>query len=157
MKYLLIGIAALGVVFGACSDDDDDVDEDAVRFADGRLRRREAGAVRGIEPDAGDRAATKAAPPIESDGNAPGIPSAHGHDRDDGERVEVHRPEGRRRRIAEGRRDQVTVHYTGWLTDGTKFDSSVDRGQPATFPLNGVIAGLDRRAADDEGRRQAAV
>jgi FKBP-type peptidyl-prolyl cis-trans isomerase len=33
------------------------------------------------------------------------------------------------------------VNYTGWLTDGTKFDSSVDRGQPATFPLNGVIAG----------------
>lgn len=35
----------------------------------------------------------------------------------------------------------VTVHYTGWLTDGTKFDSSVDRGQPATFPLNRVIPG----------------
>ena len=37
--------------------------------------------------------------------------------------------------------DQVTVHYTGWLTTGTMFDSSVSRGQPATFPLNGVIAG----------------
>jgi FKBP-type peptidyl-prolyl cis-trans isomerase len=35
----------------------------------------------------------------------------------------------------------VTVHYTGWLTDGTKFDSSVDRGRPATFALNGVIPG----------------
>ena len=35
----------------------------------------------------------------------------------------------------------VSVHYTGWLTDGTKFDSSVDRGQPAAFPLNRVIAG----------------
>lgn len=37
--------------------------------------------------------------------------------------------------------DQVTVHYHGTLIDGTVFDSSVDRGQPATFPLNGVIPG----------------
>ena len=37
--------------------------------------------------------------------------------------------------------NQVTVHYTGTLLDGKKFDSSVDRGQPATFPLNRVIPG----------------
>jgi FKBP-type peptidyl-prolyl cis-trans isomerase len=37
--------------------------------------------------------------------------------------------------------DSVTVHYTGWLEDGTTFDSSVARGQPATFALDGVIAG----------------
>jgi peptidylprolyl isomerase len=35
----------------------------------------------------------------------------------------------------------VSVHYTGWLLDGSKFDSSVDRGTPAEFPLNRVIKG----------------
>ncbi|MBV59870.1 FKBP-type peptidyl-prolyl cis-trans isomerase [Abyssibacter profundi] len=37
--------------------------------------------------------------------------------------------------------DKVTVHYKGTLIDGTVFDSSYDRGNPATFPLNGVIPG----------------
>jgi peptidylprolyl isomerase len=35
----------------------------------------------------------------------------------------------------------VEVHYSGWTTDGKMFDSSVSRGMPATFPLNGVIPG----------------
>ena len=37
--------------------------------------------------------------------------------------------------------DTVTVHYHGTLIDGTVFDSSVERQSPATFPVNGVIAG----------------
>jgi FKBP-type peptidyl-prolyl cis-trans isomerase len=37
--------------------------------------------------------------------------------------------------------DNVKVHYSGWTTDGKMFDSSVARGEPASFPLNGVIKG----------------
>lgn len=37
--------------------------------------------------------------------------------------------------------DSVTTHYKGTLLDGSVFDSSYERGQPATFPVNGVIAG----------------
>jgi peptidylprolyl isomerase len=40
-----------------------------------------------------------------------------------------------------GRTDIVTVHYTGWKTDGAMFDSSVLRGKPSSFPLDRVIAG----------------
>ena len=40
-----------------------------------------------------------------------------------------------------GKTDKVTTHYHGTLIDGTVFDSSYERGQPATFPVNGVISG----------------
>ena len=57
--------------------------------------------------------------------------------------------------------DTVTVHYTGWLTDGTKFDSSVDAGQPFEFPLGQgyVIKGWDEGVAGMKvgGRRKLTI
>src|SRR3954454_2744311 len=38
--------------------------------------------------------------------------------------------------------DVVSVHYTGWQTDGKMFDSSVTKGKPASFPVGRVIAGF---------------
>jgi peptidylprolyl isomerase len=56
---------------------------------------------------------------------------------------------------------RVTAHYTGWLEDGTKFDSSLDRGQPFTFVLGlgQVIAGWDEGIATMKvgGKRQLVV
>ena len=40
-----------------------------------------------------------------------------------------------------GRSDKVTVHYAGWLMDGTPFDSSYSRGETTSFPLDRVIPG----------------
>ena len=66
--------------------------------------------------------------------------------------AEVTTPSGLRyQEVKEGNGDvasagkTVSVHYTGWLTNGTKFDSSKDRGQPFSFPLGGgrVIKGWD--------------
>jgi FKBP-type peptidyl-prolyl cis-trans isomerase FkpA len=55
----------------------------------------------------------------------------------------------------------VTVHYTGWLTDGTKFDSSVDRGQPFAFTLGAgqVIRGWDEgvRGMKVHGKRRLTI
>jgi peptidylprolyl isomerase len=55
----------------------------------------------------------------------------------------------------------VAVHYTGWLEDGTKFDSSLDRGQPFTFALGmrQVIPGWDEGVATMKvgGRRQLVI
>jgi FKBP-type peptidyl-prolyl cis-trans isomerase FkpA len=55
----------------------------------------------------------------------------------------------------------VEVHYTGWLTDGHKFDSSVDRGQPYPFILGqgAVIKGWDEGVAGMKvgGKRQLRI
>jgi FKBP-type peptidyl-prolyl cis-trans isomerase FkpA len=57
--------------------------------------------------------------------------------------------------------DTVSVHYTGYLTDGTKFDSSLDRNQPFTFTLGSgqVIAGWDEGVAGMQagGKRKLTI
>jgi FKBP-type peptidyl-prolyl cis-trans isomerase len=57
--------------------------------------------------------------------------------------------------------DRVTVHYTGWLVNGTKFDSSKDRNQPFTFALGAgnVIPGWDQGVAGMKvgGKRKLTV
>jgi hypothetical protein len=57
--------------------------------------------------------------------------------------------------------DRLTMHYTGWLADGTKFDSSLDRNQPFTFILGvgQVISGWDEGVAGMQagGRRKLVI
>jgi FKBP-type peptidyl-prolyl cis-trans isomerase len=57
--------------------------------------------------------------------------------------------------------NEVTVHYTGWLLSGRKFDSSVDRGEPFSFSLGrgNVIAGWDEGVAGMKvgGRRKLTI
>lgn len=51
------------------------------------------------------------------------------------------------------REDQVRTHYHGTLIDGTVFDSSYERGQPAEFPVGGVIAGWTSSATVNAGSK----
>ena len=103
---------------------------------------RPAGSATASKSAASPAAASPAAasPAALSDGNAPGIPVLKGDIQTtaSGLRyIDEKIGDGAAAKPA----DNVTVHYTGWLTDGTKFDSSRDRGVPATFPLSGVIPG----------------
>ncbi len=60
-----------------------------------------------------------------------------------------------------GRGQTATVHYTGWLEDGSKFDSSVDRNEPFSFPVqsNYVIKGWDEGVVGmkEGGRRKLTI
>jgi peptidylprolyl isomerase len=78
--------------------------------------------------------------PVDSDGNAPGIPPLTGDIKTTASGLKYIDE-----KVGDGAQptttSTVTVNYTGWLTDGTKFDSSVDSGQPIQVPLSNVIQG----------------
>lgn len=79
----------------------------------------------------------------ESDGNAPGIPQLDGEMQELAGLQYIEEQEGDGASPQPGQR--VTVHYTGWLTDGSRFDSSRTSGRPFTFNIGAgmVIQGWD--------------
>lgn len=132
MRALLVAVLAAGLILVACGEDDNDTTAPDETQPAGETQVAASPTTASGESDLPSAE--------ESDGNAPGIPPAEGEIQttDSGLRyIVLQEGDGE----SPSATDTVTVHYTGWLTDGTKFDSSVDRGQPASFPLNQVISG----------------
>ena len=142
MKTLLItSLAVAGVLFAAgCSSDSSSskTPSTAPTLASSGVKPSTSAAANATPAVAQP---TKAALPTKSDGNAPGIPPLTGQ-------IQT-TPSGLQyidEVVGTGASplatDKVTVQYSGWLTDGTKFDSSRDPGRTAaTFGLNQVITG----------------
>ncbi len=155
MKMLVTILLAGAAVLAACGDDG----SGDLPLTPGGGASPDTGGVRpsssttaeaGAPTTAPTPAGTSVGATTDSDGSAPGVPALTGEI----QQVDVTSPytnaPATLRFIDEvvgdgdapsGPSATVTVHYTGWLTDGTKFDSSVDRGEPATFQLSGVIPG----------------
>lgn len=139
MKFLIGALLVAGLVFSACGEDED---SDEPRSPEPQASASTQPTAQPEPTAAAQPTATTAPAAAEtpSDGNAPGIPELRG---------EIIETASGLRYIDEAAgsgatpapTDCVRVHYTGWTTDGKKFDSSVDRGRPADFALNGVIPG----------------
>jgi peptidylprolyl isomerase len=139
MKFALIATTVAAVVLTGCgmNSSSSKTPAAAPTLASGGVKPAQSAAANptpaAVQPTAAASAQT-------SDGNAPGIPPLTGPIQTTASGLKYIDE-----KVGDGASpkptDQVTVNYTGWLTNGTKFDSSVDRGAPATFPLNGVIPG----------------
>jgi peptidylprolyl isomerase len=150
-------VAALALFMASCGGDDNSTSTATAGSSGGQaspstggVRPAQSGSApsptRGASP-------TSAAPPTpkpkipsaadQTDGNAPGIPELHGTIQADGALRYIDEVVGTGPSPAAGH--HVQVHYTGWLTNGTKFDSSRDRGQPFDFVIGrqNVIEGWD--------------
>jgi peptidylprolyl isomerase len=153
MKMLAVGLLALGLVLGACGSDDNNKTTGtpkptvASQGVQPRTGSPSADAPTRIVPVSTPTTVAPTSPQPLSDGNAPGIPPLTGEIKTDGNLRYIDEKVGDGATPQSGQR--LTVHYTGWLTDGTKFDSSVDRGQPYQFVLGAgrVIPGWDKGLA----------
>jgi len=145
MKIVLALALAATVIFAACGSDS----KKTTPTAPSKTPSTQASpATGGVKPGASATASTSTTPAQQSDGNAPGIPPLTGDIQTtaDGLRyIDEKVGDG----AAPKSGQSVTVHYTGWLTSGKKFDSSVDRGQPFSFTLgqSQVIKGWDEGLA----------
>ena len=111
MRLTLVMLAALALVLAACNGDD----EEELTVPDATEEVTVSDATNGPPPASGEPTITDSGLQI----------------------IEIEVGAGDAAQAG----DDVTVHYTGWLTDGTKFDSSLDGGQPISFSLDRVIQG----------------
>jgi peptidylprolyl isomerase len=161
-KLLILSLAFVLVFSAACGDDDDGASGDANPTVS-------TGGVRPSQSPAPAQPTSASQLPVESDGNAPGIPPLTGDIQTEQVTSQFTSQPATLQYIDEvvgtGASPQpgqmVRVHYTGWLTDGSKFDSSIDRGQPFEFPLGQgrVIQGWDAGVASMQvgGKRRLII
>jgi peptidylprolyl isomerase len=141
MKTVLAMALAATVIFAACGSDSKKTTPTASPKTPSTQASPPTG---GVKPGGSATASGSTTPAQQSDGNAPGIPPLKGDIQTtvDGLRyIDEKAGDG----AAPTGGQTVTVHYTGWLTNGTKFDSSRDRNQPFSFVLGkgAVIKGWD--------------
>ena len=138
MKLLALGMLAAAALIAACGSGSSSTTTPATSGPASQATVARPGSTSPTAPAV--PAPTEKTLPVNSDGNAPGIPPLTGKIVTTASGLKyIDEVVGTGAQPTAA--STVTVNYTGWLTDGTKFDSSVDRGQPATFGLSQVIPG----------------